>query len=65
MRGPDCFTDHYLVKSTFKFAIQKTFNRTGPEQKRKINTAGLEDHVKQRRLERATSTALETKTDEP
>ena len=65
MRRPDCITDNYLVKSTFKFAIRKTFSRTGPERKRRINTAGLKDHVKQRRLDRAISTALETNTDEP
>ena len=65
MRGPDCYTDHYLIKSTFKFAIQKTFSRTGPERKRRINTAGLEDPGQRKRLERAMNSAHGSNTDEP
>ena len=64
MRGPDCYTDHYLIKSTFKFAIQKTFSKTGAERKRRINTAGLEDPGQRRRLERAINTALRSNTEE-
>ena len=64
MRGPDCFTDHFLIKATFKFAIQRMFSRTRPQQKRRLNVKRLTEPEQQIILEQATTSALENQTEE-
>ena len=59
MRGPDCYTDHYMIKSTFKFAIAKTYSITGQQRKRRLNVAQLADPNKQQMLERKIDAAVE------
>lgn len=43
MRGPDCQTDHYLIKATCKFSIKPSFRRTTSQRKRRLDTSKLAD----------------------
>ena len=37
MRGPDCQTDHYIIKTTLNFAIRPAYSRTQAARKRKLD----------------------------
>ena len=58
MRGPDCHTDHYLIKCTLNFAIKPAYRRTRPMRKRRLDTAKLSDERCRERLQAGISTAL-------
>ena len=51
MRGPDCHTDHYLIKTALNFAIKPAFRKTGAMKKRRLDTAKLSDERCQERLQ--------------
>ena len=59
MRGPDCHTDHYMIKAVFKFAISKTYSKKSSQRKRRLNTAGLRGASQQQMLQLAINAALE------
>ena len=58
MRGPDCHTDHYVIKSVLNLQICCSRNKTGPQKKKKIMTANLDDPSTRLRLEQEMSSAL-------
>ena len=64
MRGPDCHTDHYLVKTTLNLCVKPVFNRTDPHRKRRLNTSKLEEESTRQELKRAINLALEGRPDE-
>ena len=37
MRGPDCQTDHYLIRATCKFAVKPPFNRSASQPAKEKN----------------------------
>ena len=58
MRGPDCHTDHYMIKSVFNFQIDPPRNKTGLQRKKKINTKNLNEPSVQQKLEQELNSAL-------
>ena len=59
MRGPDCQTDHYLIKTTFKFNIKPAYSRATTQRKRRLDTSMLGDRRCQDSLKHAINSALE------
>ena len=58
MRGPDCHTDHYIIKSVFNFQIEPPHRKTGSQRKKKINTANLDEPNTQQVLKHEMDSAL-------
>ena len=57
MRGPNCDTDHYLVRTTLNFSIKPSYSRTEAPRKRRLDTAQLNNITCQEKLSIATTTA--------
>ena len=58
MRGPDCHTGHYVIKSVFNFQINPPRNKAGAHRRKKFNTTSLEELSTQQRLEEELNSAL-------
>ena len=58
MRGPDCNTDHYLVKTTLNFSLKPIYSRTKAQRKRRLDTTQLYDINCQEELKSAITSAL-------
>ena len=59
MRGPDCDTDHQLIRTTFKFPIKPLYSKSEAPRKKKLDTAQLKDETCQKDLERAINLAVD------
>ena len=65
MRGPDCQTDHYLIKTTLNFSMKPAYSKTNSSRKRRLDTAQLRDTACQVNLRTALTAALnETQAEE-
>ena len=60
MRGPDCQTDHYIVKSTLKIAVKPIYfySKQKSLRKRKLDTNQLGDPARQEHLQQEIARAL-------
>ena len=58
MRGPDCQTDHYIVKSTLKIAVKPIYSKQKSHRKRKLDTNQLNDPARQEHLQQEIARAL-------
>ena len=58
MRGPDCQTDHYLIRTTLNFSIKPAYSKSKPARKRKLDVAQLKDVSRQANLQAAITSAL-------
>ena len=58
MRGPDCQTDHYLIKATLNFSIKPAYSKTQAMRKRRLDTAQLKNTDCQDNLKAAINSAL-------
>ena len=58
MRGPDCLTDHYIVKSTLKIAVKPIYSKQKSHRKRKLDTKQLNDPARQEHLQQEIARAL-------
>ena len=65
MRGPDCNTDHKLIRASFKFTIKPAYSKNQVLRKRKLDTAKLYDRSCQDNLESAINLALNRNEVEP
>ena len=59
MRGPDCHTDHSLIRSTFKFAIKPVYSRNETLRKKKLDMSKLWDRDCQENLLAAINPSLD------
>ena len=58
MRGPDCDTDHYLIKTKLNFSIKPQYSRAAAPRKRKLDVAKLKNRSCQDELKIAITAAL-------
>ena len=58
MRGPDCQTDHYLIRTTLNFSIKPAYSKSKPARKRKLDVAQLKNVSRQANLQAAITSAL-------